>query len=123
MIGIHHVVYALLSLTVVRMLPVSISLLGSGVKPVTHLFLGWFGPRGLASVLFALLILQNSDVPNKEEILIVTFLTVALSVILHGITAAPFANAYADKIAVHKASEEAQDTTHSPYEKFKEQVK
>ena len=123
LINMNHFIYALLSLTVIRMLPVSISLIGSGVKPITHLFLGWFGPRGLASVLFALLILQNSSVPNKEEILIVTFLTVALSVILHGVTAAPFANSYAEKIASHKAAEEAERTVPLPYEKFKQDAK
>ena len=123
LINMNHFIYAILSLTVVRMLPVSLCLLGSGVKPVTHLFMGWFGPRGLASVLFALLILQNSSVPHKEQILIVTFLTVALSVVLHGITAAPLASRYADKIAVHKASEEAAKTAPLPYEQFKQQAK
>lgn len=118
-----HFIYALLSLTVVRMLPVAISLIGSGIKPVTYLFLGWFGPRGLASVLFALLILQKSEIAHKEEILIVTFLTVALSVLLHGITAAPFASRYAEKIAVHKESEEAHVVAHMPYEKFKLDIK
>ncbi len=113
-----HWIYALLSLTLVRMLPVAISLVGSGIKPVTFLFLGWFGPRGLASVLFALLILRQSDIANKEEILIVTFLTVALSVLLHGITAAPFAIRYAEKISVHTQCEEASEVEHMPYEKF-----
>ena len=118
-----HLVYALLSLTLVRMLPVAISLIGSGIKPVTYLFLGWFGPRGLASVLFALLILQQSDIANKEQVLIVTFLTVALSVLLHGITAAPFARIYAEKISAHTQSEEAHVTAHMPYEKFKQKMK
>ena len=87
-------IYALLSLTVVRMLPVAVSLLGSGVRLQTRLFLGWFGPRGLASILFVLLILEESSMLHKETLLSVTVITVALSVVLHGLTAAPFARAY-----------------------------
>ena len=86
--------YALLSLTVIRMLPIAVSLVGSGVRTPTILFLGWFGPRGLASILFVLLILEGSEVPHKEQILTVTVLTVALSALLHGISAAPFARRY-----------------------------
>lgn len=118
-----HSIYALLSLTVIRILPVSISLIGSGIKPVTYLFLGWFGPRGLASVLFALLILQKSEIAHKEEVLIATFLTVAFSVVLHGITAAPFASRYAQSMSVHTKSEEAHAVLHMPYEKFKHDIK
>jgi len=58
-VELRHLAYAVLSLTVIRMLPVSLSLLGSGTKLSTHAFIGWFGPRGLASVLFALLILKK----------------------------------------------------------------
>jgi NhaP-type Na+/H+ or K+/H+ antiporter len=105
------------------MLPVAISLAGSGIKPITYLFLGWFGPRGLASVLFALLILEQSDIAHKHQVLIVTFLTVALSVVLHGVTAAPFAKMYAEKISVHHHSEEGHVIAHMPYEKFKQTIK
>ena len=114
-----HLAYAVLSLTVIRMLPVSLSLLGSGTKFSTHAFIGWFGPRGLASVLFALLILEESSIPHKEEILIVTFLTIAFSVVLHGITAAPWARLYAHKITVHRAGTEHASTKPMPYEKYK----
>lgn len=93
--GIEHLVYALLSLTVIRMLPVLLSLIGSGVRLPTQLFLGWFGPRGLASVLFLLLILDEFKLPQRDEIFTVTVLTVALSALLHGISAAPLAGAYA----------------------------
>ena len=89
-----HVVYALLSLTVIRMLPIAISLVGSGVKVPTIAFLGWFGPRGLASILFVLLILDDAEVVNEAAILSITVATVALSTLLHGVTAAPFAAAY-----------------------------
>ncbi|MEO0996937.1 MAG: cation:proton antiporter [Pseudomonadota bacterium] len=87
--------YAVLSLTVVRMLPIALSLLGSRVKPVTILFLGWFGPRGLASILFALLIVEEAGLPAGDTILTVTVVTVGLSALLHGATAAPFARRYA----------------------------
>lgn len=89
------VAYAILSLTVLRMLPISLSLAGSGVSPATHLFLGWFGPRGLASILFALLIVERASMQAAETILTVTVVTVALSALLHGATAAPLAKRYA----------------------------
>lgn len=88
------VAYAVLSLTVIRMIPIAISLIGSGVRLPTQLFLGWFGPRGLASILFVLLILEESAVPHRDELLVITVITVALSALLHGITAAPLAKAY-----------------------------
>lgn len=87
-------VYAVLSLTVIRMIPIAISLAGSGVRLPTKLFLGWFGPRGLASILFVLLILEESNVPHREELLSITVITVALSALLHGVSAAPFAHWY-----------------------------
>ena len=93
-LSLENLGYALLSLTVIRMLPIAVSLVGSGVRTPTKLFLGWFGPRGLASILFVLLILEGSEVPHKEQILSVTVLTVALSALLHGISAAPFARRY-----------------------------
>jgi len=86
--------YAVLSLTVIRMIPIAISLIGAGVRLPTHLFLGWFGPRGLASILFVLLILEESEVPHREELLSITVVTVALSALLHGVTAAPLARLY-----------------------------
>ncbi len=89
-----HWIYALLSLTLIRMLPIALSLLGSGIRLPTYLFLGWFGPRGLASVLFLLLIIEDSALPARDTIFTVTLLTVALSVVLHGISAAPLARAY-----------------------------
>ncbi len=94
-----HILFALLSLTVIRMLPVLLSLVGSGIRMPTVLFLGWFGPRGLASILFVLLILDEAEVPHSEEILAVTVLTVGLSTLLHGMTAAPFAATYGRMIA------------------------
>ncbi len=88
-------VYALLSLTLVRALPVSLSLLGARLKPVTHAFLGWFGPRGLATVLYGLLIVDESSAPHREALFTIAIITVLLSVLAHGVSAAPGAAAYA----------------------------
>ena len=88
------VLYALLSLTVVRMLPVAISLLGTKARPVTVAFVGWFGPRGLASIVFAVILLEQSNLPHGQLILLTIYLTVGLSVFVHGITAAPLAARY-----------------------------
>mgnify|MGYP001821081923 FL=1 len=93
-VNVSFVIYAVLSLTVIRMVPIAISLLGSGIRLPTYFFLGWFGPRGLASILFVLLILEEADIPHHTEILATTVITVALSVILHGISAAPLARVY-----------------------------
>ncbi|MDJ0949688.1 MAG: cation:proton antiporter [Alphaproteobacteria bacterium] len=85
--------YALLSLTAIRMVPVALSLIGTGLRLPSVLFLGWFGPRGIASILFALVVLEGSDAVSATDIAVVT-VTVLLSVLAHGITAAPFAGAY-----------------------------
>lgn len=81
--------YAVASLTVVRMVPVWISLTGQGLENVTKAFLGWFGPRGIASILYGLLLLEGSNLPHLETVFAVTMLTVLLSVVLHGVTAWP----------------------------------
>lgn len=91
--------YAVLSLTVVRMVPIGLSLAGSGVRLETAAFFGWFGPRGLASILFALLILEEAEIPHKEELLAVVVATVLLSTLLHGLTAAPWAGGYGARAA------------------------
>jgi NhaP-type Na+/H+ or K+/H+ antiporter len=84
------VLYAALSLTVVRMLPVAVSLTGSGLSRITTLFIGWFGPRGLASVVFALLAVEELG-PDADTAVAVVVATVLLSVVAHGLTAAPLA--------------------------------
>lgn len=81
--------YAVLSLTVVRVVPVAASLLGSGVTAKTALFLGWFGPRGLASIVFAVVVVEQQAVPHAEEIFALAVGTVLLSVFAHGLTALP----------------------------------
>ena len=86
-------IYALLSLTVIRMVPVAVSLIGSRLMMPSVFFLGWFGPRGLASILFALLVLEELMV-ESGPLLTVVVTTVTLSVLLHGLTAAPLSGAY-----------------------------
>jgi NhaP-type Na+/H+ or K+/H+ antiporter len=93
-LSVQAVIFAVLSLTVIRMLPVYVSLAGTGTPFSTRSLLGWFGPRGLASILFVLLILDESSVPHKELLLAITVITVALSIILPGLSAAPLAAAY-----------------------------
>ena len=87
--------YAVLSLTVVRMLPVAIAMLGSHAQPPTLAFLGWFGPRGLASIVFAVIVIEESNLPHEHLIVLAIYLTVGLSVFAHGLSAAPLANRYA----------------------------
>ena len=87
--------YAVLSLTLVRMLPVAIAMLGSGARAPTIGFMGWFGPRGLASIVFAVIVVEESDLPHEELIVLAIYLTVGLSVFAHGLSAAPLAYRYA----------------------------
>ncbi|WP_339020997.1 cation:proton antiporter [Aeromonas salmonicida] len=83
--------YAAASLTLLRMLPVWLSLLGTGQSFELKLFIGWFGPRGLASIVFAVMVLQHEPALLGQEPIIATVLcTIILSVILHGISANPW---------------------------------
>jgi NhaP-type Na+/H+ or K+/H+ antiporter len=86
--------YALASLTVVRMLPVGVALLGTRLPLPTVLFVGWSGPRGIASVLYLALVVDRFGFAGHERVFAVIVLTVLLSVVLHGMTAAPLAARY-----------------------------
>jgi len=92
-IDVTTVVYAIASLTVLRMLPVALALTGAGLSWRTILFVGWFGPRGLASLVFALLALEALGSGADEAIAIVAA-TILLSVALHGASAAPLAQRF-----------------------------
>ena len=92
------VLYALLSLTIVRMLPIFLSLTGTGEKTDSKLFLAWFGPRGLASIVFAIIVL-NTNLPGTRTMIMVVVCTVFLSAIAHGLTANPLASALAARVA------------------------
>ena len=87
------VVYGVLSLTLVRMVPVAIALFRLKQNLYTVLFAGWFGPRGLASIVFAVMVL-DARLPYSQEIAVVVSLTIIFSVIAHGLSATPLANRY-----------------------------
>jgi|ASRQ01.1.fsa_nt_gi NhaP-type Na+/H+ or K+/H+ antiporter len=94
--GLAHVsmttfMVAFLFLTLVRVVPTFLVLTRSGLSTKEKLFLGWFGPRGLASILFTLLMMEQFDFPGEEELLACVSLTVGLSILLHGLTATPLA--------------------------------
>ncbi|MFJ4529458.1 cation:proton antiporter [Streptomyces nigrescens] len=88
------VVYAVLSLTVIRMVPVALCLAGSGLDARTVGFIGWFGPRGLASIIFGLLAVEELTPAGARPVLPAIACTVLLSVLAHGLTSAPLANRY-----------------------------
>jgi NhaP-type Na+/H+ or K+/H+ antiporter len=95
------ITYAALSLTVVRMLPVAIALWGAGLRRDTVALMGWFGPRGLASVVFTLLAVEQFTASNQpvETLATVATWTILLSVIAHGVTAHPFAAWYGRRLS------------------------
>jgi NhaP-type Na+/H+ or K+/H+ antiporter len=98
--------YAVLSLTAIRMLPVFVVLTGLGVSNEGKLFMGWFGPRGLASIVFGVIVL-NASLPNSGPIAMTVVCTIMLSILTHGVTANPWAKAYSARrrLAEGSASE------------------
>src|SRR5271167_3944462 len=90
--------YAVLSLTVVRMLPVFLCLIGTRTSTADKLFIGRFGPRGLATIVFAILVL-DAKLPGNDTIMLAAGWTVLLSVIAHGVTANPLVKAIATRSA------------------------
>lgn len=103
------VTVALLSLTVLRMLPVAVAMIGAGLPRRDVMFLAWFGPRGLASVVFALLAVEElaeAEQPLVGQAIAVVGLTVMLSVILHGATAAPAAQRFDPTRVQHTSAAE-----------------
>ena len=93
------VAYAVLSLTVVRMVPVALGMIGMRMRLTTVAFLGWFGPRGLASIVFVLLVVDESSLAESVLLQTVVSVTVGLSVFAHGLSAYPLAHAYASWFA------------------------
>jgi len=106
--------YAVLSLTLVRMIPVAIAMARSGARRPTVAFIGWFGPRGLATIVFGLLVYERG-VPEQQTLLTTVVVTVALSVLLHGLSSVPLVSAYRrwyeSHVAVHPATPEATPAT------------
>jgi NhaP-type Na+/H+ or K+/H+ antiporter len=91
------VLYAVLSLTIVRMLPVFLTLTGMNLRADEKLFMGWFGPRGLASIVFAVIVL-NEHLAGGSTIISTVVCTIVLSVIAHGLSANPLVAALAARI-------------------------
>jgi NhaP-type Na+/H+ or K+/H+ antiporter len=97
--------YAVLSLTIVRMLPVAIALIGARLSGSSVLFMGWFGPRGLASIVLGLVYLhQELSLPGEPTIRLALIVTVLLSIFAHGLTALPGIGAYARTVAAAGAA-------------------
>jgi NhaP-type Na+/H+ or K+/H+ antiporter len=93
------VLYAVLSLTLIRMVPVAVALAGARLGRTTVAFIGWFGPRGLASVVFALLALEEIGERQAGSAITIISFTVLLSVVAHGVTADPLARRYGPSMA------------------------
>ena len=91
-------VYAILSLTIVRIVPVFLCLIGVKMRADSKLFMGWFGPRGLASIVFIVMVMDQK-LPGGDTLVAVVTGTVALSIIAHGLSAVPYAKMYAKRVA------------------------
>ncbi len=91
-------VYAVLSLTVVRILAVFLCLSGVKMRTDSKLFIGWFGPRGLASIVFIVMVI-DTRLPGNSTLVAVVAGTIALSIVAHGLSAVPFAKMYARRVA------------------------
>jgi len=87
------VLYSILSLTIIRVVPVVLCLAGTGIDFEGKLFIGWFGPRGLASIVFGVIVL-GSGLPGSQQLAMTVVCTIVLSILLHGVTANPWARAY-----------------------------
>jgi NhaP-type Na+/H+ or K+/H+ antiporter len=103
--------YSVLSLTVIRMLPVYLCLTGSGIDSEGKLFIGWFGPRGLASIVFAVIVI-NSGLPDSGPLAMTVVCTILLSIIGHGITATPWAKAYGERRLAQQDADAGGSTGH-----------
>jgi NhaP-type Na+/H+ or K+/H+ antiporter len=114
--------YAIVSLTLIRMVPVAIALIGTGLRSPTALFMGWFGPRGLASIVLGLVFLEmHLGLPGESTIKLAVMATVLLSIFAHGLSALPGIKGYGRAIerldhgaAEHRLNESAQAASSGP---------
>jgi NhaP-type Na+/H+ or K+/H+ antiporter len=88
------VAFGVVSLTVVRIVPVAIALLGTGMQPRSVSYIGWFGPRGLASLVFAGTVVVETGPGMAPFIIAAVSTVVAMSIVLHGMTAVPWSRTY-----------------------------
>ncbi len=89
-------VMAALALTIARIGPVALALIGTGMRWPTVAYIGWFGPRGLATIVFSVLVVEEADLPGTDTIITIAAITVLMSVYAHGLTASAGASRYAD---------------------------
>jgi sodium/hydrogen antiporter len=110
------ILYAVLSLTLIRILPVALSLMKTGLQKDSVVFIGWFGPRGLASIVLLLITLNDApDIPGLQTIAVVVTTTILTSVFAHGISANPAITWYARKMALLPAdAPEFKEVVESP---------
>jgi NhaP-type Na+/H+ or K+/H+ antiporter len=113
-------IYALASLTVVRMVPVALSLLGSHARLPTVAFIGWFGPRGLASLVFIVIVLDSEGLPHADIIVSTALATVMMSVIAHGASAVPLVNRYTHWYQEHEPKP-TMESVHTPGPRWRSQ--
>jgi len=112
--------YGVLSLTVVRMLPVAVSLLGTHARRPTLAFVGWFGPRGLASIVFTIIVLEDGGLPHVSTIKVAVVFTVVLSVYAHGLSAQPLTDRYASWYRAHpKDRLPSMESVHAPHQRWR----
>ena len=106
--------YAALSLTLLRMVPVAIAMVGTRARAPTIGFLGWFGPRGLASIVFAVIVVEQAQLKGVTTILQATYVTIGVSVFAHGATAAPLARRYASWYESNSREEGGMESAPAP---------
>jgi NhaP-type Na+/H+ or K+/H+ antiporter len=112
--------YGVLSLTVVRMLPVWIALLGTGARRPTVAFVGWFGPRGLASIVFTVIVLDEVQLPYMSTIVVVVVFTIVASVYAHGLSAVPLTAGYVAWYRAHPQDRRpAMESVHAPSQRWR----
>jgi NhaP-type Na+/H+ or K+/H+ antiporter len=114
------VLYGVLSLTVVRMLPVAVSLLGTHARLQTVAFVGWFGPRGLASIVFTVIAVEDGSLAHASEISTAVVFTIVLSVYLHGVSARPLTERYAGWYRAHSDDRlPGMESVHAPAQRWR----
>ena len=112
--------YGVLSLTVIRMLPVAVAFARTHARPPTILFLGWFGPRGLASIVFTVIVLEESHLPNVSTMATVVVFTIVLSVYAHGLSARPLTDRYVAWYASHpKDRQPPMESVPAPHQRWR----
>ncbi len=112
--------YGVLSLTVVRMAPVALALVGTGARRQTVTFVGWFGPRGLASIVFAIIVLEDGGLQDVSTITVAVVFTIVLSVYAHGLSAKPLTGRYVGWYHAHPSDRRPEmESVHAPHQRWR----